>query len=87
MTPLVCDQLHRLYAESIQVNDDHIIFLYALINLRIHNFECTNEKLSKMTFYQCKDACGKIQPAIASTNAQAAALEIFHVLSFLNKKP
>lgn len=40
-----------------------------------------------MTYYECKDASGKIIPAIASTNSIAAALEVLllnrlHSISF-----
>jgi hypothetical protein len=32
-----------------------------------------------MTFYECKDAAGKIMPAIASTNSIAAALQAISI--------
>ena len=36
-----------------------------------------------MGFYECKDHSGKIIPAIASTNAIAAAFEIVNLIKYL----
>lgn len=49
------------------------------MNLRTANFinhDSVRNKHKFLTFYACKDLAGKIQPAIASTNSIAAALEV-----------
>jgi hypothetical protein len=49
--------------------------VFSATNLRISNFKnLIGSKLKNMSYYECKDASGKIIPALASTNSIAAAL-------------
>lgn len=51
--------------------------ILSITNLRTYNFINHNSEYNKhkyLTYYQCKDLIGKVFPAIASTNAIAAAL-------------
>jgi hypothetical protein len=47
--------------------------------------ESPHNKHKYLTYYQCKDMIGKIFPAIASTNAIAAALEAREAINILRK--
>ena len=60
-------------------DDDCMTLVLCITNLRTMNFinyDSQNNKHKFLTYYECKDLIGKIFPAIASTNAIAAALEI-----------
>ena len=61
-----------------------VLLIWSLTNLRILNFRgAPGSKLKLMGFYECKDHSGKIIPAIASTNAIAAAFEIVNLIKYL----
>lgn len=58
-------------------DEDIMLFVHCITNLRTFNFmswTSPSNKLSFLTYYQCKDLIGKVMPAIASANAIAAAL-------------
>lgn len=55
--------------------------MMAMVNLRIWNFhKCEGTNLHQLTYFECKDLCGRIQPAIASTNSIAAGLQLLQMV-------
>lgn len=61
--------------------------ILTITNLRTFNFINYDSIYSKhkyLTYYQCKDLIGKVFPAIASTNAIAAALELRESINVLS---
>ena len=63
--------------------DDHLIveFVTAATNIRASNFSIKMESLFKI-----KEMAGKIVPAISSSNALAASLQVFEAIKILDKK-
>ena len=58
-----------------------------ITNLRTYNFiHNKDSKLKYLTFYECKDLVGKVMPAIASTNAIAAALEVRELMNIISER-
>jgi hypothetical protein len=60
-------------------DEDCMLLVYCLTNLRTYNFMnwlSPHNKHQFLTYYRCKDLVGRVMPAIASANAIAAALEI-----------
>lgn len=57
-------------------DEDCMLLVCCITNLRTYNFinDSKQNQLKYLTFYQCKDLIGRVMPAIASTNAIAAAL-------------
>lgn len=56
-----------------------MMLVYCMTNLRTYNFinwTSLHNQHQFITYYRCKDIAGKVMPAIASTNAIAAALEL-----------
>lgn len=74
-------------------DDDLIVdFVCAATNIRAFNFSIPLEVLLYLFYYQLqsnfkiKEMAGKIIPAISSSNALVAALEVFEAIKVLNKK-
>jgi ubiquitin-like 1-activating enzyme E1 B len=60
-------------------DEDSMMLVYCITTLRTYNFmnwHSPNNKHQFLSYYRCKDLIGKVMPAIASTNAIAAALEM-----------
>lgn len=63
--------------------DDHLSveFVTAAANIRAHNFSIPKESLFKI-----KEMAGKIVPAISSSNALGASLEVLECIKLLQDK-
>lgn len=70
-------------------DEDCMELVCCMTNLRTYNFISTVSTYNThkyLTYYQCKDLIGKVFPAIASTNAIAAALELRETINVLSGK-
>lgn len=70
-------------------DDDCMMLVYCVTTLRTYNFmvrAATGNKHKYLTYYDCKDKAGRIIPAIASTNAIAAATELQEVVKLVGRQ-
>jgi hypothetical protein len=67
----------KLGTLSFEKDDENCMMLvYCVTTLRTYNFmirQAPGNKHKYLTYFDCKDKAGRIIPAIASTNAIAAA--------------
>ena len=59
-------------------DEQSVRFVTAATNLRAHNFNIKMESLFKI-----KEMAGKIVPAISSSNALAASIQVFECIKLL----
>ena len=66
-----------------------MLLVHCITNLRTYNYidlTSPNNKLQYLSYYQTKDLVGRVMPAISSTNAIAAALEIRETINVLSNR-
>ncbi|EGR33396.1 ubiquitin-like modifier activating enzyme 6, putative, partial [Ichthyophthirius multifiliis] len=62
-------------------NKIHIDFIYSLTNLRANSYS-----LPEMNWFTCKIKAGKIVPALASTTASIAGLQVIEFIKYMQNK-
>lgn len=60
---------------------DAVQFVTAATNIRAHNFSIPMESLFKI-----KEMAGRIVPAISSSNAMAASLQVIEAIKLIQRK-